>query len=265
MKCCTECFIDIEIKSIISSYKIEGNCDFCDAKNVSILDLDNNSNELNTLVSYFYSLLDIYTKANQLPISYPKEKISLLKTILYNDWNIFNCKEDIIYRLLVKICNKRYLEEPELFDQPVGISQLYNNKYLSDHSIIQIYSWEEFKNKIKNENRFHHNIFNIEKFHTVLTCLIGYYQKDTAFYRARISPTSNGFPLKEMSAPPKEFTTAGRANSEGIRVLYLSNSEETALREVRAITHDYVSIGKFKLKNDITIIDFSKIDKIING
>lgn len=74
------------------------------------------------------------------------------------------------------------------------------------------------------------------------------YEKDTNFYRARISPNVEGFGTENMSVPPIEKRTAGRVNPDGIGVLYLSTDDKTVLNETRVTAYDYVTIGTFKIK-----------------
>ena len=55
---------------------------------------------------------------------------------------------------------------------------------------------------------------------------------------------------------------AGRANPEGVQVLYLSNTETTTLHEIRAGMYDYVSIGTFRLLKQIEVINLAEIDVV---
>ena len=82
------------------------------------------------------------------------------------------------------------------------------------------------------------------------------------FYRARISKSKSGFPLEEMGAPPKGKASDGRANAAGIRRLYLTCDKETTLHEIRAAEYDYVTIGTFKAKGPIKVVDLTQIDSI---
>ena len=65
-----------------------------------------------------------------------------------------------------------------------------------------------------------------------------------------------------MSSPPKENTSAGRANPIGIPYLYLSDNEETVLYEVRATYLDEISVATFtkneEYTNEIVISDFTE-------
>lgn len=87
------------------------------------------------------------------------------------------------------------------------------------------------------------------------------YKKGAIFYRSRIS-SEEGFSPEEMGAPPSEKATAGRANSAGIRCLYLASDPDTTIQEIRAGVFDYVSVGRFELQEDIVVVDLKAIDYI---
>lgn len=52
----------------------------------------------------------------------------------------------------------------------------------------------------------------------------------------------------------------GRVNPKGIPVLYLATDKKTALAEVRPWVSSYISLGRFKVKRPLTVIDFSAED-----
>ena len=69
------------------------------------------------------------------------------------------------------------------------------------------------------------------------------------------------FTNDKMFCPPKENSTAGRANPSGIPFLYLSDNRQTILYEIRASYLDEISIGTFSLKegaSDVIISDFTE-------
>lgn len=258
MYCCTNCFIDVEIKAIIESAKIIGDCDFCGKMHTAVYDINSDT----TLADTFEGLLESYTPIKNLPSYYPKEKTDLLKNMLAIQWRIFNVKPEIIYRLITKICREKYEENPELFDTPVGIWQNYDNDFLRQNAIITTYSWDEFVEAIKWENRFHTNYINEDILNLFIRCVRKLYSAGTKFYRARICSNIMGYPPTEMGAPPKGTATAGRANPNGISMLYLADSIKTTLHEIRAGVYDYVTIGTFELLSDIEVINLADIDKI---
>jgi hypothetical protein len=215
-----------------------------------------------TLADMFGELLEVYTSEVDLPKAFPRENIDLLKNIFYSKWPIFNVEPDCIYRLLTAICHEKYTFQPELFNSTVGILESQDNNYLNDHSIIRYYQWQDFVGDIKRVNRFHTDHINKEVLTKFLSCVRKSYKAGTIFYRARICADGLGFHKKQMGAPPTHLATAGRVNPAGIRVLYLADSVKTTLHETRAGVFDYVTVGNFKLKKDIEIIDFAHLSKI---
>jgi hypothetical protein len=258
MNCCSECFTDTEIRAIINANKKTGKCDFCGSTNVNIFPIK----EDQTIAELFDGLLDIYSPVSELPNSFPREKTDLIKNILCNDWRIFTLKPDKVYRLITTLCSERYKEQPELFDNPVGIRHSQDHTYMAEHSILKNNCWDDFVEGIKRKNRFHSDHINTEKLFVFLRCAAERHKKGEVFFRSRICPDNKGFSRKEMGPPPESKIKAGRVNPTGISVLYLSDSIETTLYEIRAGVYDYVSIGRFTLLKDIDVINLAGIDHI---
>ena len=258
MFCCTKCFADTEIKAIIEGNKRDGDCNFCGSQNVRVYEIETN----HIITELLDGLLDIYSPISALPIEFPKEQTNLLKNILYDTWKIFNLPPEQIDRLIKLLCADRYKDQPELFDTPVGIKQSQDKDYLEDKSILKKNKWSDFVNGIKSINRFHSNYINTEKLSVFLHCTTKIYRKGHILYRARICPSIIGFKKKDMGAPPNHKVSGGRVNPAGISILYLSDSVETTLYEIRARVYDYVTIGRFRLQEDIKIINLADIDHI---
>lgn len=258
MICCNKCFCDVELKPIIESLGQTGNCPICDNNNVYIYDTNNNSN----LVGYFDELISIYTSSQNLPTEFPKAETRLLKDELLTNWNIFNkLSATNVYNIITGICSEKYQQFPDLFDQPVGIAELYNPEYLNEHSLLRTNSWEDFVNALKTQNRFHTKHLNLEILERFCSYIRKPYKKGTYFYRGRIS-SSAGLCTDDMGAPPHEKASAGRANAPGIRCLYLANDVDTTIHEVRAGAFDCISVGTLELQEDIIVLDLKSIDKI---
>lgn len=62
----------------------------------------------------------------------------------------------------------------------------------------------------------------------------------------------------EIEAPPPIYTTGGRFNREGISYLYLADTIETCLAEVHLQIGQNCSIGEFKCKERMEVIDLTK-------
>ena len=251
-----QCFKDEEIKSIINKQSEVGKCDFCGAQSINVYDIESNS----TLTELFDGLLEVYTPASNLPKDFPKENLDSLKNIMHSTWSIFNLGTTGVYNLLKNICHEKYRERPELFDGTVGILEIAQVDYLEKNSILRTFKWDDFVEDIKKKSRFHTNHFNTKMLEPFLFLAARTYKKGAVFYRARICDNPNGYDKSQMGAPEK--APGGRANPEGIRCLYLADSEETTLHEIRAGELDYVTIGEFVAQKDLVVANLDKIDKI---
>ena len=98
-----------------------------------------------------------------------------------------------------------------------------------------------------------------------------HFAKGHEFIRARIGSAPKGkslqdlqekipYPKEELKPSPQKIRSIkdGRANPRGITVLYLADSIETAVAEVRPWISAYVTIGTLKLNKDITVVNLYK-------
>lgn len=258
MKCCVHCFKDSEIIAVVEATKAIGTCDFCGHEHTAVYKISSNT----ILTELFEGFLDIYSVVEDLPSEYPDERKALLCECLFRDWTLFSGNPEAIQKLMIAICNDKYLAQPELFESQVGIAEYCNPQYLEHNAILKTYSWQKFVDDIKRNNRFHTNFVNREVLKAFVRCVRKTYVPAEVFYRARICPNLKGFKKSEMGAPPAHRVNAGRANPEGVQVLYLSNTEKTTLHEIRAGMYDYVSIGTFRLLKQIEVINLAEIDVV---
>ena len=241
MNCCSECFSNPYLKGIINSETSLGDCNYCDSTNVNI----HNPKDLNLI---FQNILDLYVVnveegkpiENHIQLDFPDQ--------------IFSSKvSGSVKPLLQEIVSDDFDTYEQLFNHNVvNVTKHSESTAVSEPFLI---TWEKFANEIKTINRFHiENVLDLEKLQTLLS----YYEKSITrgkrFYRARIS-SLEGHPIEKMRNPPKELARPGRANPEGISYLYLSDNELTTLYEVRASLYDYVTIGEFRLLEDIKVVD----------
>ncbi len=242
MNCCIECFSSNYIKDIITSNNQKGNCDFCGSKNVSVY----NPEELSLL---FQNILDLYVIDNKNG-KFIHEQINI-------DFEnkIFSSKLSNNNLSLLKEIIKYDIESYEkLFNNKVILS--FEKNFYKKNLIepLQI-TWEKFANEIKTTNRFHiQNVIDLEKLKILINRYRKPIKKGKLFYRARISD-KKGFKKSEMFNPPPEKTKSGRANPVGISYLYLADEIKTSLYEVRSTLYDFVTVGTFRLKKDIEIIN----------
>lgn len=258
MVVCENCFRDKEIVSVIRNKDVKGNCPLCNSRNVHLYDTDQNE-ELGLM---FDELLSIYTPNSMLPESYPSSEKRLLLDELVGNWNLFsNIDTSIAYNIITAICKDEYEFNSELFDELIGIRELYDKEYLSDHSLLSTNSWDDFVESLETKNRFHTHFIDLNLLERFCTYIRKAYKAGDVFWRCRISD-KQGISKDNMGAPPTDKTTDGRANARGIRCLYLGDSEETTIYETRAGAYDYVTVGKFALKKDIIVVDLKMINQI---
>ena len=257
---CEHCFNDKVIASIICSVAASqiGVCPVCHQPNGHLYD----TSEREELTPYFEELLNIYTPLSMLPPTYPKDDIRSLVDDVDIRWNIFAEIPNVQkLEILTSVCRDLYSNAPEIFNGEVGIVELYDSAYLQDHSLLKNNDWDAFVLKIKTQNRYHSKQINFDILEKYCTFIRRTYKAGDLFYRARISERS-GFPANEMSAPPAGKSSEGRANARGITCLYVANDIETTLHEVRAGVFDFVSVGTFRLKQDIVVVDLPAITEI---
>lgn len=257
---CRECFSDTTIRSIIKTLNEQGKCPVCGKENVYLYDSDKYSE----LCGIMDELIQSYTPSSLLPDSFPMEEKGTLAEILRNDWDIFseNISSRQVFSIVKSISPDLFESFPALFTETVGMPEKIQESYQSEHGILKGKSWDDFVNDIKYNNRFHTNTMSTEILSKYLLYLKKDYKIGATFFRGRIFTSNTPYNCNELNAPPPQFAIDGRANSRGISRLYLANSLETCIYEIRAKALDNISIGKFMLQKDISVLDFKMIKQI---
>lgn len=249
-------FFDKEIKSIIEAIYTKNSCDACNEME-KYINSEINMEEWNKISDYLHQIKEIYLPEKLLPDDFPKDKLFLLSDLFTKEWNILNPNLD---KTELNIILKSFFDD---FDEKIeyGNRLIIDKDYLKGHALLGEYKWNDFVESLKHKNRFHSNFLNKEVLEKYCRCFENYIPENKTYLRGRIAKSAEGLPKKELEAPPIEFATAGRANSDGISRLYLADSLDTVLKEVRAGVFDYVSIAEFKAKRKIRLVDFSALDE----
>lgn len=237
MNVCSACFSDKELKAYIVSFDNLGECDICNTSNQNIIWLD----ELN---DFFQELIDNFE---------PDDNGMPIKNKIQSNWSFFSNFESANSILNYII--------------PTLKTEIHNADFKVNYTldiIDNIGYWETLKEELKWQKRFLTDI-------VFLTEELGWdaffntqYQlsNEVSLYRARVHHKSGQKPYDkiEMKCPAKEFARAGRANSHGIPLLYLSDNSKTILYEVRASYLDELTVGEFRLNQEqsIKIVDFTE-------
>ncbi|AMM89642.1 hypothetical protein UP15_11825 [Bacillus pumilus] len=249
-KCCSNCFVDKQFKNYIASNGFLSNCDFCQMKDTKCIYLDN---------EIFFKLFKFLKNIYEI---HPNRRSNDLFYILSIEWGLFEYKFDDV--LIKKLCANYEMD----------VEQYYLIRLDFEHLIRK---WHEFREIIKHEHRFINRLpLEIETLFTEKSKNSKILQKGEIFYRARIGTGDKNVSipfdanLSDMGMPPPDMVRMGRANPDGIRYLYLANEKETAIAEVRPWCGAKVTIGDFKLRDNILSMDLSyssqmSLFKIINS
>ncbi len=157
-------------------------------------------------------------------------------------------------------------------------AQLLTNYALEkDKKFVCNYSFQSDLKKIVNDDLMHNNPDNLfeeyKEYFKTKTLPTKIIDTDTVFYRGRIGNEviygaeddhSRSFILPYykhgIEAPPPIYTNGGRFNRQGISYLYLADTIETCLAEVHLQIGQNCSIGEFKCKEQMEVIDLTRFD-----
>lgn len=180
----------------------------------------------------------------------------MLKDVIDQDWQLFagGCNAQDVLNNAADLCGSTFRHETRV-------------RY-SDEVMVAVNNWLEIKNELQGNRRFLMDDFirqKDENWKWIFTNNDHLHIGD-CFFRGRIN-TEKDKPYveeKDMSAPPADKATSGRANPYGIPHLYLTDSPETAMYELRAVTGDQLTIAKFEITEELDIIDFTKHEDLYN-
>ena len=248
--CCTECFLDDYLKERIKEKGALGKCDFCNSKNVYVV----NPRELR---SYFGSLIGLYSAQVEFyPVDLLKEcEGRFIWEILSEDWGVFDVPEEgeQIIKAMYRSGDPHHDESPLFLDNYVDSQDEF---YGTEHEISDRLKeqWKDFCKEIIYRNRF----FPQKKLDAELICEILSYSesiisKGVCLFRARQS--EDILSPKEMGPPPNTEAVAGRANPKWIPYLYLASNPNTAISETRPHVQDRITVGTFRANEQIKVID----------
>lgn len=241
MYCCPNCFNNQEVKStIVEISHGTSSCDYCGALNVDTVDA-------REIVELFQPVLNLYE------ISGDSNK--MLHELIQDEWNLFTITPDSAQQLLRDIFTDVKSINHDLFRLNV-INSTHN--HIKTEALIS--QWESLKKEIVEKNRFFlDNVIELELLEKYLRDKSKSYKRGELFYRGRIS-NKEGYSCNELGKPPSQKATAGRANPLGIPYLYLSTDERTTLFEARASYFDYVTIGTFRLIEEIKVVKLRTVE-----
>ncbi|WED67243.1 RES family NAD+ phosphorylase [Synoicihabitans lomoniglobus] len=127
--------------------------------------------------------------------------------------------------------------------------------------------WDAFRDRAKHQRRYFisptaEDDFDLSsELNTNNAHFIEEVTPDFTFYRARLHDAAmehRRLQFIEVEAPPPDACKAGRANAAGIRVLYVADSADTAIAEIRPHISAVVSVGRFRPRQALQVFDLSQ-------
>ncbi len=228
MYVCENCFLDEEMcLEIRNNSTIEGECKVC-GEYGKLMDFS-------LFQEFFTALLSLFSIADN--------GNHTVAEVLQEDWHLFKDK-DVAKVLLTEILST--------YDCGYSVNDRVD---YSDDIRMRVAVWDRLKKSIMENSRFFTNVDEFDKYNylTAGKCL----NANQILYRSRITPANKeSIECDKMGCPPKELATAGRANPIGIPYLYLSDSAKTTYYEVRAVFLDRLSVGTFRIKRELSLVDF---------
>jgi len=242
MMCCANCFGDRGLKKEIFPLRStkRGRCSYCDSENQELV-------EPNELAEYFELLISIYR---------PNDEGKTLVEWLKEDWSLFahpSMDSAHAKELLVDI-----LDDGEIVRKTFIPSAQCHTDSLD--------RWEKLRKELMHQNRFFPETeIDKDRVEELFSRLI--LDSDETldvWHRARIQYGEISYEIKDMGAPPEKLASHGRASPAGIPYLYLGSTHHTAISEVRPHPGEVACVAKFKVNQDLKIVDLREPRKLVS-
>ena len=253
--CCSECFTYDSVQEHIKDNGFgRGYCDFCEKKSQYCINADE-------LYDLFSPLVNLYTPiVNFLPVEIMKEYDGeTLVEKLRGEWELFtNDSWNNVENILSAIFGKYNPMEEDGIDLESWVENqdMFWAGDDNPSNVLEV-AWGEFVNEIMNENRFFPQRSIDLTVLNEIPILFDTIKANNYLFRARKSYKQNRIAPKNMGKPPSNLSSPGRANPRGIPYLYLASDIQTAINEVRPNTMEFITVGKFKILENLQILDLS--------
>jgi len=278
--CCVECFEFEWLRRLITLRSRQtGTCDFCNSDNVALI-------EVSYLSNYFLNMASMYSPVSSentlLQLEDAVDAGEFLDNLIQEDWEIFSerlLEEDAGMDLLEAILDARYTADewrrlerenkgalPEAFER----TEVYTSRENpGDYRLID--AWDEHKKQILvstgrpkpfaiGREDFERITNKLPEGYSLHRARVGFTTVKRAGYGSHDEPYRNA----DIGSPPASSTRDGRANHAGQVVLYCADQMETAVAEVRPARGNLVSVGLFKIKRELEVLDLAMDQPPIN-
>lgn len=129
------------------------------------------------------------------------------------------------------------------------------NPFVPSKAEILESRWANYCKVIREVEKMFSDIVN----YTQQFGLIASLKTGTSIFRARNSQGEFWANAKDLGAPPIKAAAANRMTREGVSAFYGAFTPQTCMYELFDENKPYFSIGEFRLKKDLNIVDFTRI------
>jgi RES domain-containing protein len=258
--CCERCFQYPWLTDFVKSQSTKtGDCDYCGATNVAVV-------EPAVLSQYFRNAASGFRSLDAPGVLAPWEDAVVvgeqLDFLMQDRWQVF---DDMFYdsgnagELLEDIINASW--DDDSGEPPFRSTDLFTSR-LPNWTTSPADDWEGFSQLVRDQPDLEPELREMlgEDIWTKEVEL----SASTTLYRARLGwdPTSSDDAKKryagpDMGAPPATATPSGRANVQGEPVLYLAYEEATAIAEIRPSRGAIISIGESRVVRALKILNLA--------
>lgn len=267
---CKTCSRASLLKNLALSSKVIGQCSVCGSKSCQIIETNSRDFVLaiKALIRYHYSEWEYHRKLGgdgleALFFRVDNPIVNLNPSLDSSDY------EDFLLSFLNDIDSDQQISLFTAYGRE--IYQYLPMRAISEGGSALISSaWEELKRR----NHFLVEAEYLTRFDDLRNNITITLDKCSVWHRARIGAKKRAadadytttkdsyyyepYAAEMLGAPPVGTTSAGRLNRPGVSYLYLASDRNTAVAEVRPHPGEFVSLGAFKLKKNLTIADLSQ-------
>jgi len=254
-RCCLQCFDDFVLREQIRSRKDVGDCGFCGAHGVEVL-------ECRELEGYFEPFLELYESVpnGTAGTTVPMNQCLPLWQRLQQDWKLFSARAGGQERAILADvfgAGTGHAGYPSSADAYVRNPVLVVGGQTAEAAGMRA-AWDALCRELKEENRFFpQKMQDEDKQKRLLACVARVVPSKSVMWRTRVS-NQGRLPPRKMGRPPAKSARSGRANPVGIPYLYLASDKETAVAEVRPSRGVHLTVGRFVTTADLRLADLTR-------
>lgn len=275
-RCCRECFDHEWIRGFVERKSRQmGQCDFCESEGVPVVEVSVLSDPFLNLTSMYSRVDGDNTNFNLMDVL---EAGDLLDRLIQDDWEVFSdrlagptSQMDLLEAILsARYTDAEWTRRQETQEYPFDRSELYTARR-NPVDFTMADAWEEHRQKlIKSGSPIDPFGLSPDSMSKAASTLAA----GTVIYRARngynLIKVDKYFSKKEpyrggqIGAPSASDMRPGRANRVGQVALYAADQEYTAVAEVRPARGFLVTVGEWRTKRDLRLLDLFKERPPIN-